>query len=410
MRMINKIHSKNPSRITLSQTLDRGIVIASQLTNPLKECNVVVEDVSCHIDAEKLKALKNGPVNLHSTSSRLDDDRKHLNTFTIKQFIKWPQANETWGDFDGAVLSKLNRGCSLSHRLDILQSTIYDTAVHKFGYAEQRQNSSFQTPSRRKYLSLKLVSEKNTLIAKIESCMSFERPGLQVILAQVKTKLRSLRRSERNRKKRWRFKNANIKFKRNPYQAGKDLLDPKCHIKLSIGKETLDRYLSSIIRDQLYDVPLVDLPGLPPPPTIKTKFSSKGMEHREFIKLLQSRRNGSAPGINKIPYKVYKNCPQIASFLFDILKSCYNKDHVPIQWRLASQVYIPKVKPPKEEYIEDFRMLGLLNVEGKLFFSLISNQLTQHMVKNKSLTNLFRKVAWRKCQAAGSIWQWFGRD
>ena len=303
MHMINKTHSKNPSRITRSQTLDRGIVIASQLTNPLKECNIVVEDVSCHIDAEKLKALKNGLVNLHSTSSRLDDDRKHLTTFIIKQPIKWRQANdeEKWGDFDGAVLSKLNRGCSLSHRLDILQTTIYNTAVHKFGYIEQRHNSSFQTPSRRKYLSLKLVSEKNTLISKIESCMSFERPGLQVILAQVKTKLRSLRRSERNRKKRWRFKNANIKFKRNPYQAGKDLLDPRCHIKLSIGKETLDRYLSSIVRDESYDVPLVDLPGLPPPPTIKTKFSSKGIEHKEFIKLLQSRRNGSAPGINKIP-------------------------------------------------------------------------------------------------------------
>ena len=167
------------------------LIIASQLTNSLKECNVVVENVSCHIDAEKLKALKNGPVNLHSTSSHLDDDRKHLTTFIMKQPIKWPQANdeEKWGDFDGAVLSKLNRGCSLSHRLDILQTTIYDTAVHKFGYIEQRHNSSFQTPSRRKYLSLKLVSEKNTLISKIESCMSFERSGLQVILAQVKIKL-----------------------------------------------------------------------------------------------------------------------------------------------------------------------------------------------------------------------------
>ena len=179
-----------------------------------------------------------------------------------------------------------------------------------------------------------------------------------------------------------RVKNANIKFKSNPYQAGKDILDPRCHIKLSIGKETLDRYLSSIIRDQLYDVPLIDLPGLPPPPTIKTKFSNKGIEHKEFIKLLQSRRKWFSSWNNKIQYKVYKNYPQIA-FLFDILKSCYNKDLVPIQWHLASQVYIPKVKPPKEEHIEDFRMLGLLNVEGKLLFSLISNQLTQHMVKNK---------------------------
>ena len=63
---------------------------------------------------------------------------EHLTTFIIKKPIKWPQANDEkmWGDFDGAVISKLNRGYSLSHRLDILQTTIYDTAVHKFGYTE----------------------------------------------------------------------------------------------------------------------------------------------------------------------------------------------------------------------------------------------------------------------------------
>ena len=210
MHMINETHSNHPSHITRSQTFDKVIVIASQLTKPLKECNVVVEDVSCHIYAEKLKALKNGLVNLHSTCSCLDNDRKHLSTFIIKQPIKWHQANheEKWGDFDGAVLSKINRGCSLSPRLDILQTTIYNTAVHMFGYTEHRQNSSFQTPGRRKYFSLKLVNEKNTLIAKLESCMSFERAGLKVTLAQVKTKFRFLRRSERNIKKRWSLKNA----------------------------------------------------------------------------------------------------------------------------------------------------------------------------------------------------------
>ena len=64
------------------------------------------------------------------------------------------------------------------------------------------------------------------------------------------------------------------------------------HIKLSIGKETLDRYLSSIVRDELYDVPLVDLPGLPPLgkkpnaqsfPRKKNLTSSKKSELQPFI-------------------------------------------------------------------------------------------------------------------------------
>ena len=54
------------------------------------------------------------------------------------------------------------------------------------------------------------------------------------------------------------------------------------------------------------------------------------------------------------------------------------------------------MKPPKEQHIEDFRMLCLLNVEGKLFFSLISNQLTQHMVKNKIINTSIQKGCMEK--------------
>ena len=103
--------------------------------------------------------------------------------------------------------------------------------------------------------------------------------------------------------------------------------------------------------------------------------------------IVNSRRNSSSPGINAIPYRVYKKCPQICSFLFSICNLCLKHSFVPVQWRVATEVYIPKVKPPNPNNIKDFRPISLLNVEGKLFFSLISKRLECHIITNNKLIN-----------------------
>ena len=72
------------------------------------------------------------------------------------------------------------------------------------------------------------------------------------------------------------------------------------------------------------------------------------------------------------PYKVYKKCPQLMSFLFKLCLSCQRNQVIPIYWRIAHEVYIPKNKPPNPSSIKDFRPISLMNVEGKLFFSLVS--------------------------------------
>ena len=65
-----------------------------------------------------------------------------------------------------------------------------------------------------------------------------------------------------------------------------------------------------------------------------------------------------------IPYHVYKKCPQICSFLFNIFGLCLKHCFVPVQWRVATEVYIPKAKPPNHPInIKDFRPISLLNVE-----------------------------------------------
>ena len=92
-----------------------------------------------------------------------------------------------------------------------------------------------------------------------------------------------------------------------------------------------------------------------------------------------------------MPYLVYKKCPQISDILFNIFKPAFQSGTIPIQWRAAKQWYIPKVKPPQEDQIGDFWMLGLLNVEGKLFFRLLSEKTTQHVIQNNFIDKSIQK-------------------
>ena len=95
----------------------------------------------------------------------------------------------------------------------------------------------------------------------------------------------------------------------------------------------------------------------------------------------------TAPGLNGIPYKVYKKCPKISKFFFNIFQACFRRCKVPIQWWSAQEIYIPKVSSPSGNKLSDFRSIALWNVEGKLCFSLVSKCLEAHLIHNNKLIN-----------------------
>ena len=171
------------------------------------------------------------------------------------------------------------------------------------------------------------------------------------------------------------------------YKAGKDVLDPKCSIRLTTSQEEMDQHKASVLSDPFASVPLSVLDDLPPSPKCSKKFDNSSLKYSDFMYLLKSRRNGSSPGINQLPYKVYKLCPQISSFLFNLFTCFVKRSYVPIQWRVAKETYIPKTKPPSPNNIKDYRPIALLNVEGKLFFSLISRRLEDHIIKKNKFIN-----------------------
>ena len=69
-------------------------------------------------------------------------------------------------------------------------------------------------------------------------------------------------------------------------------------------------------------------------------------------------------------------------FLFKFFLSCMNKGIIPLQWQSAKEIYILKVNPPTAHNISDFRPIALLDVEGKLFFNLVSRSLEKHLISN----------------------------
>ena len=162
------------------------------------------------------------------------------------------------------------------------------------------------------------------------------------LFESLRSRLRSLCKGEHKQKARWKRKQANSLYNKNLSLASKRVLDRRCYVKLYADKNTMDQLKSSAVFDPFSSVPLHPLDGLPPAPPICKSFTSENVSFSEFKKELKSRQNGSAPGINMIPYKVYKLCPNICDYLFCLFKSCFKNCVVPVQWKIATEVNIPK--------------------------------------------------------------------
>ena len=55
-------------------------------------------------------------------------------------------------------------------------------------------------------------------------------------------------------------------------------------------------------------------------------------------------------------------------------------------------MYIPKTKLPNSPDVKDFRTFALLNIEGTIFFSLVSMKVQDHIItKNKIINSSVQK-------------------
>ena len=112
--------------------------------------------------------------------------------------------------------------------------------------------------------------------------------SFQTSLENVRTRLQILRRSESSRKRRWKIKKANQQFLKNPYQAGKAVLDTKCEIQLQRDQSLLDTFKAKILPDPSHNILLPPLDGLPPAPTLLKDFGSTSVRYQDLLPILNS--------------------------------------------------------------------------------------------------------------------------
>ncbi|GFO27371.1 reverse transcriptase [Plakobranchus ocellatus] len=110
---------------------------------------------------------------------------------------------------------------------------------------------------------------------------------------------------------------------------------------------------------------------------------------QEVIVVVNKARAKSAPGLNGVPYLLYKRCPNVLKKLHKILRSAWKNIKISKEWMTAEGVYIPKEQDSRG--INQFRPISLLNVECKLFFSVMASRLTKHLTENGYLDTSVQK-------------------
>lgn len=78
---------------------------------------------------------------------------------------------------------------------------------------------------------------------------------------------------------------------------------------------------------------------------------------------MRKARASSAPGPNRVPYKLYKNFPKVLDVLWYLMRAAWKKQLIPFEWQKVAVVLIPMETNSKN--ISQVRNIAL-NVEGKI--------------------------------------------
>ncbi|GFO27689.1 reverse transcriptase [Plakobranchus ocellatus] len=157
---------------------------------------------------------------------------------------------------------------------------------------------------------------------------------------------------------------------------------------LELGEE-LKTDLKKTYSDPAREIPLEETTDLVWPAAPGIKFDSKPPSLQEVIAVVNKARAKSAPGLNGVPYLLYKRCPNVLKKLQKILRSAWKNIKISKEWMTADGVYIPKEQDSRG--INQFRRISLLNVEGKIFFSVMASRLTKYLTENGYINTSIQK-------------------
>ncbi|GFR76622.1 reverse transcriptase [Elysia marginata] len=208
-------------------------------------------------------------------------------------------------------------------------------------------------------------------------------------ISQQQLQWSTLSRAESARKKRSQKRKNQERFVRDPFQFARQLFQQPKSGTLAVSREDLEAHLKKSYSETNRELSLEETAGLIWPAAPGIKFNNKPPNLQEVVAVVNKARAKSAPGPNGVPYLLYKRCPNVLNRLHKNLRSAWNNIKVSKEWMTAEGVYIPKEQNSKE--INQFRPISLLNVEGKIFFSVMATRLTKYLRENGYINTSVQK-------------------
>ena len=309
-----------------------------------------------------------------------------------KERINWPKSNSPeWErlDQDLSALLRILYAPAVN-RAKTHPNIIYGMCRERFGVREQSQKKEVKSGPSRRQLKCKQLREEITLLKNAyKEAPQEEKDGIQELQGEKLKKLRTAKRAESLRQGRKKFSNNCKSFLSQPYQFARNILSPKPRGDLESSKEEVEKFLENTHADPNRAETVEKTSELLSYHAAEENFNDKAPSFNEFFKKLRKTRSKSAPGPNGVPYLLYKRCPRVAKQLWGYLRELWNKNTISDMWREAEGVFIPKENGAKS--VEKFRTISLLNVEGKIFFSLKADRITDFLMTNKYINASIQK-------------------
>ncbi len=123
-----------------------------------------------------------------------------------------------------------------------------------------------------------------------------------------------------------------------------------------------------------------------PPPLCSTSVNQPGRTPRKWLK---RHKRLKTPGPSGIPYRVYKNCPQLFRRLWKLLQRIWKKGTIPPSWQKAEGCFVSKEEASVS--ISQFKTISLLSAECKIFFSVLEKRMSTYMIDNGYVNTSIQK-------------------
>ena len=197
-----------------------------------------------------------------------------------------------------------------------------------------------------------------------------------------------MRRAERIRRS--KKEKERVRFFRDTFKFAKSLLEEKKNGKLEATAQELEEHMKSQLGDHEKNIPLGSPGHVPRPAEPESQFDTPP-RWAEIRQVVDKARSASAPGLNGVPYRVYKSCLMVLKLLWKLMRVAWKTQAIPSELIKAVKTFIPKEQDSRN--ISQFRGIALLNVEGKMFFSVVAKRMTSYLLENSYIDT--------SCQKAG---------